>query len=96
MALTKQTEIYEINSNPKTGAISVRTDTLISEDDVELSRTHHRHALTPYFSSKSPEGVWTHKETDISEEEEQVQNVANALWTDKVKEAFKQEVESSF
>ena len=96
MALSKKTELFKIDSNAKTGAISVRVDHVILEYGVEISRSVHRHALAPYFYSKADDGTWTRTETDISEEEQQVQDVANALWTDEVKEAFRQEIESSF
>lgn len=96
MGLTKKTELFKIDSNAKTGAISVRVDDVILEDGVEISRSVHRHSVTPYHSSRSDDGTWTHTDTDISEEAQQVQDVANALWTDEVKEAFKKSVESSF
>ena len=52
------------------GAISVRTDTVITETDdgSELSRSFHRKVLAPG--------------DDVSGEDARVQAVANAVWTD--------------
>jgi len=55
--------------------VQVRTDTVIKEDDKEISRSHHRHVL--------------HSDMDISGEDAEVQAVANAVWTDSVKAAWK-------
>ena len=43
--------------------------------ETEISRTHHRHVL--------------HSDMDISAEDAEVQAVANAVWTDSVKAAWK-------
>jgi hypothetical protein len=42
VAITKTTEIGSMDVLPM-GQIQVRTDTIIKEDEVELSRTYHRH-----------------------------------------------------
>ena len=55
-------------------AVQVATDTIIKEDDTELSRSRHRHVL--------------HPDEDISGEDAEVQAVANAVWTDAVKSAW--------
>ena len=55
----------------------------------ELSRGFHRHSLEPFFSLKADDGSWTHTATDISGEAASVQAVANAVWTDDVKAAYK-------
>jgi hypothetical protein len=46
MALTERLEIgsREVLAN---GAIQVRTDTVIERDGVEISRTYHRHVISP-------------------------------------------------
>ena len=94
MALTKETELFQIDSNATTGAISVRVDSIVKEDGVEISRTTHRHCVVPYSSSKNAEGVWTHSETDVSDQDSKVQDIATTLWTDEVKQNFKDRVES--
>lgn len=94
MALTKETEILKIDSNPVNGSISVRVDTIVKEDGVEISRSPHRHTLCPYRSRKNDEGVWTHTDTDVSGQDSKVQDIATILWTDEVKQNFKDRVES--
>tara|TARA_B100000900_G_C20395959_1_gene640672 strand:+ start:536 stop:826 length:291 start_codon:yes stop_codon:yes gene_type:complete len=74
--------------------VQVATDTIIKEDDIEISRSRHRHVLAPYTSSKSKDGKWTHTDTDISAEASEVQAIANAVWTDTVKANYKTFVES--
>ena len=74
--------------------IQVATDTVIKEDNKEISRSRHRHVLVPCTSSKDSDGKWTHTDTDISGEDSAVQAVANAVWTDTVKANYKTFVES--
>ena len=73
--------------------IHVRKATAIMEEGsdgslTELSRAFHRHVLVPFNSIKS-DGSWTHTATDISGEAASVQAIANAAWTDDVKNAYK-------
>ena len=75
MAITKETEISKIEVVGQYKSVQVRTDTVIKEDNTEISRTHHRHVL--------------HSDMDISAEDAEVQAVANAVWTDSVKAAWK-------
>ena len=73
MALEKITEIGDMNVGANS-VISVRTDTVIKDDGVEVSRNFHRHVVVPT--------------DDISAEDARVQAVANSLWTDEVKAAY--------
>ena len=75
MAITKTTEIAKIEVVGEYKAVQVRTDTVIKEDGTEISRAFHRHVL--------------HPDMDISSEDAEVQAVANAVWTDDVKAAWK-------
>jgi hypothetical protein len=75
MAITKETEISKIEVVGTYKAVQVRTDTVIKEDGTEISRTHHRRVLN--------------SDMDISGEDAEVQAVANAVWTDSVKAAWK-------
>tara|TARA_Y100001963_G_scaffold54243_1_gene75997 strand:+ start:426 stop:722 length:297 start_codon:yes stop_codon:yes gene_type:complete len=93
MAITKETEIFQINSNPTSGAMSVRIDTVVKEDGVEISRIPHRHSIVPYLSVKNSDGSWTHTDTDISGEDASVQSIANALWTETIKTDWKVMIE---
>ena len=81
MAITKETEIAKIEVVGQYKAVQVRTDTVIKEDDKEISRSFHRHVL--------------HPDSDISGEDAEVQAVANAVWTDSVKAAWKTFKENS-
>tara|TARA_R110001592_G_scaffold272409_1_gene539150 strand:- start:12 stop:293 length:282 start_codon:yes stop_codon:yes gene_type:complete len=85
MAITKETEIAKIEVVGKYKAVQVRTDTVIKEDDAEISRSTHRHVLHPGTLDASDNLV----ATDISSEDASVQAVANAIWTDAVKTAWK-------
>ena len=81
MAITKETEIAKIEVVGQYKAIQVRTDTVIKEDDKEISRSAHRHTI--------------HPDMDISGEEAEVQAVANAVWTDSIKADWKTFQENS-
>ena len=73
MALTKRVVIGSIEVLPR-GEIQVRQDTIIEEDGVELSKTYHRHVVEPT--------------ADISNEDQRVKDVANAVHTQAVKDAW--------
>ena len=87
MAITKTIEIPKIEIVGSWN-IQVATDTVIKEDDVEISRSRHRHVLAPFASSVDGD-TWTHTATDISGEDASVQAIANAVWTDAVKASYK-------
>ena len=74
MAITKETQIGKIEVVGKYKSVQVRTDTVVMEDNEELSRKYHRHALAP--------------DADISNEHSEVQAVCNAIWTQDVKDAY--------
>ena len=61
-------------------AVQVRTATAIKENGVELTRSFTRKVLQP--------------DADISGESSEVQGVCNAVWTDSVKKAYKDYVDS--
>ncbi len=74
MAITKETQIGKIEVVGKHKFVQVRTDTVVMEDNEELSRKYHRHTLAP--------------DADISNEHSEVQAVCNAVWTQDVKDAY--------
>ena len=91
--ITKTTE-YDKIEVVDTWAIQVRQATILWEEQAdgskkELTRTFHRHALTPFNSAKDSDDEWTHTATDISGEDASVQAICNAAWTDAVKAAYK-------
>jgi hypothetical protein len=73
MALTEHTEIDQIEIVGDWN-IQVRQATVIEKDGVQVARTFHRWVLTP--------------DMDISGQEQKVQDIANAAWTDEVKAAY--------
>ena len=95
MAITKRTENDKIEVVNKWN-IQIRTATVIEEDGAELSRSFHRHVLVPWSSSYDEDTKkWTHTATDISGEDADVQAIANAAWTDSVKEDSKVAAEAN-
>lgn len=79
MALTERTEIDKIEVVEQ-WVIQVRQATTIQRDGEFVSNSFHRWVLTP--------------DMDISDQEQKVQDIANAAWTPEVKtayEAFKAE-----
>ena len=95
MAITKTTEIARIEV-VGTWNVQVAADIVIKEDDTEIGRTRHRHVISPFGTSYSHDTKsWTYTATDISGEDAAVQAVANAVWTDSVKAAWKTHKENS-
>ena len=74
MALTKETVVdkYEIVGDFK--HIQCRHATVIKEDGVELSRSFHRHVISPL--------------DDVSGESAEVQSIAAAVHTQAIKDAY--------
>jgi hypothetical protein len=93
MAITKEAVVEKIEVVGEFKKIQVATDTVIKEDDVEISRSRHRHVLAPFSSSVNVD-TWTHTATDISGEDASVQAIANAVWTDAVKASYKEWAEA--
>ena len=73
MALEKQIVVGQIEVG-ENGTIGLRTDTVVTDDGVELSRTYHRKVLAPG--------------DDVSGEDAKTQAVAGAVWTTEVVEAY--------
>ena len=73
MALEKViTYDYEVRTEHK--HIQERTRTAIMEDGKELSYSYHRRVLTP--------------DMNVSSESDEIKGMADALWTDAVKESW--------
>jgi hypothetical protein len=85
MAITKETQIGKIEVVGKYKSVQVRTDTVVIEDDVELTRKYHRHALSCGTLDASDNLV----DTVITGEHAEVQAICNAVWTTTVKNAYK-------
>ena len=96
--ITKEIE-YDKIEVVNTWVVQVRKATKIMEEQAdgskkELTRSFHRHVLSPFNSVKDSDNKWTHTATDISGEDADVQAIATAAWTDDVKTAFKTFMES--
>lgn len=74
MALTKETKVDKIEIVGDYKHVQVRTATVVSEDGVELSRSYHRHVVSPL--------------EDASGETAEVQAICTAMHTDEVKAAY--------
>lgn len=86
MSLAKTTEIDKVEVVGPYKAVQVRTATIITEDGVELSRGNHRHVLQSGHLGVGSTLV----DTDISSEDSSVQAICNAVWTDAIKESYRQ------
>jgi len=79
MAITKELkDDYEVRTEHK--HINVRTKTSIMEDGKELSFSYHRKVLTP--------------DMDVSSESDEIKALAGAIWTDAVKKAWSDKLET--
>ena len=80
MALTERTTEDKIEIVGDHKMVQVRTATIIERDGVEISRSFHRHVVSP--------------DADISGESAEVQAVCNAVWTQEIKDAYAAHVAS--
>ena len=74
MALTEETLQDKIESVGDYKMVQVRTATVLKRDGVELTRSFHRHVVSP--------------DADISAESTEVKAICNAVHTDAVKTAY--------
>ena len=88
MAITKEIVEDKIEIVGDYKSVQVRTATVIKEDGVELTRSFHRKTLECVSSVKDGSS-WTHTDTNISSESEEVQKICTAVWTTNVKNAKK-------
>jgi len=85
MALTERFENDKIEVVGTYKAVQVRRAEIIEKDGVEIARSFHRHAL----SCGSIDADDNFVDTDITEEDADVQAICNAVWTQSVKDAYK-------
>tara|TARA_B100000902_G_scaffold251280_1_gene237774 strand:- start:939 stop:1220 length:282 start_codon:yes stop_codon:yes gene_type:complete len=84
MALSERQENDSIEVSSR-WHVNVRKATIIEKDGVEISRTFHRHSISPGYLDESDNLI----DTDISGEDADVQAICNAAWTTQVKSDFK-------
>ena len=80
MALTEETIQDKIEVVGDFKYVQVRTATVIKRDGTEISRSFHRHTVTP--------------DADTSNESAEVKAICNAVHTDAVKTAYAKHLES--
>jgi hypothetical protein len=73
MALTENINIDRIEVVNEWN-IQVRQATVITKNGEQVAKTYHRWCLTP--------------DMDISDQEQKVQSIANAAWTNEVRQAY--------
>lgn len=61
--------------------VQIRTSTVIKEDNIEISRSYHRHVVNCL--------------DDISGESAEVQAICNAVWTDEIRAAYQEHLNNS-
>jgi len=98
--LTKSKEVDRIEIMGE-WALSIRTTTTVKEEQENgslevISSSHERSSLVPFTSMKLADGSWEHEPTDLSNEVAKVKAVAETLWTNDVKEAYKKSMEEAF
>ena len=83
MSLTKKVtqDKIEVVNVGDWSVIQVRTKTAIIEDGAELSSSYHRHVVSPT--------------DDLTNESTEVQNIANAVFTQDMKDAYTSAQESA-
>ena len=74
MSLQKTDKIDKIEIVGDFKAINIRVASIITENDIEISRSNIRRVLNC--------------DTDISGEDAEVQAICNAVWTDEIKVAY--------
>ena len=91
MALTERFENDKIEVVGPYKTVQVRRANIIEKDGIEISRLFQRHSLMPGTIDDSDNFV----DTDISKEESEVQAICNAVWTQAVKDALKENLIAS-
>ena len=84
MALTEETVQDKIEVVGEFKHIQVRTATVIKKDGVEISRSFHRHVVSPNISAD-----------DLKKESADVQGIAAQVHTDEIKAAYAKHLEDS-
>ena len=79
MALTEKTIVDQIEVLFH-NEIQIRTKIIIEKDGNEISHNFHRHVVNPL--------------DDISNESDKVKAIAGVLWTDKVKNDYKEYIKT--
>ena len=79
--LEKTKKIDKIEIITETGILQIREKTVITDDGEEISSSYHRYCLNPL--------------SDISEQDQEIQNIAGVLWTQEKKDAYQKLIDSA-
>ena len=74
MALTKENKIEKIEIVGVYKAIQVKTATIVKEDGETISVSYDRKVL--------------HPDSDMTNEDQEVKDISNVVWTDEIKTAW--------
>ena len=86
MAVTKTDEIGRLEVVGEHKHIQIRTDSVFRDGTTELPRSYHRESLS---CGKLQAGTETFVETDVSSKPSEVQELANLVWTQAVKNSYR-------
>lgn len=95
MAITKEIIEDKIEIVGDYKEIQIREATVIKEDGIELTRSFSRKLLSCVSSVKNDDDSWTHTDTDVSGESDEVKAICAAVWTTEIKNAKKSANEGS-
>ena len=85
MAYTESTEYDSIDVVGQFKHIQVKKSLVVKKDGVEIARTPERYSLQCGWTDIDDNWI----DTDISGEPDEVKSVANAVWTQTIKDNFK-------
>ena len=80
MSLKKLIKIDKIEIVGDYKILQIREATVISENDIELSKSFHRYTLSP--------------DQDVSNQPDDIQGIANVVWTDDIKKNYSDYINS--
>ena len=87
MAITKEVKQDKIEIVTEWKHLQIRERTTVKEDGVVISSSYtNRYVLMPGRVDDSDNFI----DTDLSSESDEVKGLANLLWTDDIKESWKQ------
>ena len=89
MAITKEVVNDKVEIVSDFRHVQCREATVIKEDGVVISRNFRRYVLAPSKCVANEDGSFTHTDTDIDDETQEIQDICAAVWTDAVKAAWK-------
>jgi len=81
MSLNKSVKIDKIEIVGDYKIIQVREATVVTENNVELSRSFHRYCLAP--------------NDDVSSQPQEIKDIANAVWTEQIKNDYINNLEAA-